>query len=178
MSHPSESEIDLAGGPASEYPPAACHPVRAAEPVAPDTARLGPGQRVAVAVLGLGLVSLLVLAVLLHPSNRGYGTHQQLGFPPCTSVVLFGRRCPACGMTTSWSHTVRGQLPSALRANVGGTLLALLTVAAAPWLLLSAARGRWLGGWVPSSTVAAWVLAGVMFIMLVDWGVGLVMGPL
>lgn len=45
-------------------------------------------------------------------------------------------------MTTSWAHTVRGQIPSAFQANVGGTGLALLAIAATPWLLLTAASGR------------------------------------
>ena len=35
-------------------------------------------------------------------------------------------------------HLVRGQLFGALQANVGGTLLGLMAVAAVPWLAVSA----------------------------------------
>ena len=45
-------------------------------------------------------------------------------------------------MTTSWAHTVRGELPSAVRSNVGGTGLALLALAATPWLLVTAITGK------------------------------------
>ncbi len=47
-------------------------------------------------------------------------------------------------MTTAWSHAVRGQLPGALKANVGGMLLAVVAMGACPWTLACAARGRWL----------------------------------
>jgi hypothetical protein len=128
-----------------------------------------------VAVLGLGLLVPLVTARILEPSPLGQGTHQQLGLEPCTVMVLFGRRCPACGATTAWANLVRGRLIAALRANVGGTLLGLLTLLAVPWLLLSAARGRWLG-WVPNSTVAAWVAGSILAVMLIDWGLRLWLG--
>ena len=49
-------------------------------------------------------------------------------------------------MTTSWAWLLRGDVERALAANAGGTLMALLSLAAAPWLLVSAWRGRWLGG--------------------------------
>jgi len=110
-----------------------------------------------------------ILASALEPDKRGHGTHQQLGLPPCTFRVLFGRRCPSCGMTTAWAHLARGQLVPALQANVGGTLLGLLDLAAGAWSLLSAAWGRWLG-WMPNSGVLAWVAAAIVLITLVDWG--------
>ena len=119
--------------------------------------------------MAAGLAALLAVAVALKPSPLGLGTHQQLGLPPCSFQVLFGWPCPSCGMTTSWAHLVRGQLFGALRANVGGTLLGLIAVAATPWLAVSAARGRW-WGWTPHVGVAAWLAAGVVFVTLIDWG--------
>ncbi|MDP6556058.1 MAG: DUF2752 domain-containing protein [Pirellulaceae bacterium] len=86
--------------------------------------------------------------------------------------MFFDVRCPACGMTTSWSHTVRGQLPSALRSNTGGTLLAVLAVIAGPWGVISGIRGRWL--WSPPSDL--WVAAlviGILLVTLSDWAVRL-----
>ncbi len=138
--------------------------------VSPDRARLSRTDRLSAAVLGLALAVPLGVACLLEPSPQNRGTHQQLGLPPCTMVVVTGHRCPACGMTTAWTHLVRGHLFDAFRANVGGALLGLLTLVAAPWLLASAVRERWLG-WVPDMNVVAWVLTSIMVVTLIDWGV-------
>jgi len=102
-------------------------------------------QRFALVTLALVLLGLLVAARTLTPDARGHGTHQQLGLPPCTFYVIFQRPCPACGMTTSWAWLLRGEIGHALAANVGGTLLAGLSLAGVPWLLVSALRGRWFG---------------------------------
>jgi len=114
-------------------------------------------QRCLLAALGLALSVLLSVAVMLEPNRRGFGTHEQLGLPPCTFVVLFEERCPSCGMTTSWSHLVRGNVTAAVAANPGGAMLCVLAMVSTPWLLASAVRGRWLVG-VPSD--AAWFAAG------------------
>ena len=89
-------------------------------------------------LLSLGLLVLLGVAVALTPNERGFGTHQQLGFPQCTVLKLFHIRCPTCGMTTAWAYTVRGRLWSAAEANCGGLLLAVLAIVAVPWLLAGA----------------------------------------
>ena len=132
-------------------------------------ASLSGRQRLFAALLVIGLLAPWILASILEPDSRGHGTHQQLGLWPCTFRVLFDRRCPTCGMTTAWAHLARGQLVPALRANVGGTVLGLLELAAGAWLLLSSAWGRWLG-WVPNSTALACAAAAVVLITLVDWG--------
>jgi hypothetical protein len=93
-------------------------------------------------VVGGGLLALLATAAWLEPDPRGIGTHQQLGLPPCTFQKMFNRPCPSCGMTTAWSHFVRGHLLSSVEANLGGTLLALVALIVGPWLLVSAWRGR------------------------------------
>ena len=117
----------------------------------------------------LGLSVLLAAAAMLTPDPRGHGTHQQLGLPPCTFLVLFGRPCPSCGMTTSWAWLVRGQLGEAVRANAGGTLLGMLAAIGAAWAGLSAIRGRWFA-WRPNGTAAAWIAAVVLAVTLVQWG--------
>jgi hypothetical protein len=114
-----------------------------------------PGQRIALAALALLLLALLVTAGTLTPNPLGYGTHQQLGLPPCTFYVIFNRPCPACGMTTSWAWVLRGHAGRALAANAGGTLLACLSLVGAPWLLISTVRGRWFGSPNP------WIMAGI-----------------
>jgi hypothetical protein len=132
-------------------------------------------KRLGVLLLALGLLAPLGVAAMLRPDGRGFGTHQQLGLPPCTFRVLFGRRCPSCGMTTSWAYLVRGKLVQAAAANVGGTLLGVITAVAAIWLLASAVWGRWLGR-VPNATLVAWLLAVVAAVTLVDWVIRLAIG--
>jgi len=89
----------------------------------------------AAAVFG-SCVGLLSVAGWVTPDASGLGSHRQLGFPACTSVMLTGYPCPTCGMTTAFAHTVRGQLISAFSAQPAGLLLALGTIAAAACSLL------------------------------------------
>ena len=123
----------------------------------------------------VALLGLLAVAAWLKPSPLGYGTHQQLGLPPCTFWVLFGRPCPTCGMTTAWAHLVRGECVSAFRANAGGTLLGMLAILAVPWLLGSARRGTWIGV-SPNGTAAAWLSTTILLITLIDWAIRLMSG--
>ncbi len=127
-----------------------------------------PWQRWWLAAAGSLLLGLLAAAAFLEPSPTGVGTHQQLGLPPCSFRVTMGFPCPACGMTTSWSHFVRGQFVQAAAANVGGTLLAMAAAWCGPWSLISGVRGRCLWG-VPNQRL---VLAGsvsLIIVTCVDW---------
>jgi hypothetical protein len=118
------------------------------------------------------MLALLAIAVYLRPSERGYGTHQQLGLPPCSFRQLFGSRCPSCGMTTAWSNTVRGQLIEAVRANSAGTALCVAALICTPVLLASGIRGRWVVTPPNERTLA---LAATFFVVitLVDWAIRL-----
>jgi len=58
--------------------------------------------------VALSAVLLLSIAFVLSPSEEGIGTHQQLGLPTCGWILASDIPCPTCGMTTSWTHTVRG----------------------------------------------------------------------
>ena len=71
-------------------------------------------------------------------------------------------------MTTSWAHMVRGQILSSVKANSGGTLLAIVAAAAGPWMLLCGLRGRWLLC-PPNEWVVLGVGLSVVFITVVDW---------
>jgi len=130
--------------------------------------RLSVGGRLWLSVLGTGLLALLAVAAWLEPDRSARGTHRQLGLPPCTFRTLTGRPCPSCGMTTAWAHLLRGEVADALRANVAGALLALVAVVAAPWLLVSAAAGRWVG-WSPRSTPLAGAAVLFVAVVLLDW---------
>jgi len=104
--------------------------------------RLGRMPRILLAAWALALVVLLLVARRLDPDPRGFGTHTQLGLPPCAFLATTGRPCPTCGMTTSFAWFAQGDLASSWRANPAGSLLASTCLALVPWLLTASARGR------------------------------------
>jgi hypothetical protein len=150
---------------ALEYPPPPESTVR--PPLAPPLRWLA---RIALVAAGATLVGLLVTASRLAPSSDGYGTDQQLGLPPCTIVRWYGVRCPSCGMTTSWAHLLDGEPVLALRANVGGTLLAVVAIVCGPWMLISGLWGRWIVR-PPGEMVAVTIGVVLVLATLIDWAV-------
>jgi hypothetical protein len=130
--------------------------------------RLSRELRLGTLVLGLGAAGLLVVAARLEPSPLGYGTHRQLGLPPCTFVALWNVRCPSCGMTTAFAYVVRGQLGAAFRSNAGGMLLALATMLVAPWAVMSAIVGKFVIR-PPGERVLVIAAIVVVTVTLVDW---------
>jgi hypothetical protein len=136
-----------------------------AKSVAPPPKRIG--LRIIAGFLAFIPLTLLIIAGNLNPAEKGLGTHQQLGLPPCSLRVLAGIRCPACGMTTSWSYFARGNWLASMNTNAGGFLLALLCVA---MIVLAAQVVRC--GLLPSPRVQTWLTiagAGVLVVTLVDW---------
>lgn len=105
--------------------------------------RLRRSERWAAALGAAFIAALFGIAWVIVPAERGYGSHQSLGLPACTSVRLLGIRCPTCGMSTAWANFVRGRWASAVRANVTGSALAAAAVPIALWLGLAAVEGRW-----------------------------------
>jgi hypothetical protein len=65
------------------------------------------------------------VGIFLHASSHGHGTHQQLGLPPCPSVLLFSRPCPGCGLTTSWTAFIHGDLLTSFKAHPLGPVMYL-----------------------------------------------------
>lgn len=125
-------------------------------------------------VSGLGLLALLVLARSLTPSPEGIGTHQQLGLPPCTAVVLWGIPCPTCGMTTSWSWVVRGNLIEAAQANLGGMMLAVIAIGFLPaacyfFLVGRASSGQWFSNFLAASLVTSCCVTLIQWAYRVVW---------
>jgi hypothetical protein len=116
-----------------------------------------------------GLTALLLAAATLAPDPRGHGTHEQLGLPPCTYYLVFGRPCPSCGMTTAWAWLAHGQPAEAFRVNAGGTLLAIVAALSVPWLLAAAALGR-RPRWTPNRTMNTWLGVAIGLITLIQWG--------
>ncbi|MCX7409926.1 MAG: DUF2752 domain-containing protein [Planctomycetales bacterium] len=107
-----------------------------------DGAPVGRVGRTALVVWSMLLLAGFAMARSLEPDPRGYGTHRQLGLPECTFRTLFSKPCPGCGMTTSFSHFVRGDLLTAGRVNPAGLLLAAVSALMIPWCLFSAVQGR------------------------------------
>src|SRR5262249_26118821 len=106
--------------------------------------RIGGGERCALALVAVTLLAGFLLARLLEPDPRGYGTHQRLGLPECTIRTLYAIPCPGCGMTTSFAHFVRGQFRDSVRANPAGCWMAGCCVVVMMWCLASAVSGwRW-----------------------------------
>jgi hypothetical protein len=91
----------------------------------------------------VGLLALMGVTRLLTPNESGMGTHRALGLPPCGALVMWGVPCPSCGMTTSWSWFVRGDLSRSWSSNPGGFTLAIFVVLMASWLGISGLFNRW-----------------------------------
>jgi hypothetical protein len=92
--------------------------------------------------LALGCAAVLVVAAMLEPDARGYGTHAQLGLPPCGFLLLTGAPCPGCGLTTAFAHAIRGDWMLAADANPFGLLLFALVFASVPLGIFAGWR-RW-----------------------------------
>jgi hypothetical protein len=74
-------------------------------------------------VLLVGWLIMLALGLYLHPEPGLYGTHTQLGLPPCGFLLIFGKPCPTCGLTTSFSAMAHLRPVEAFEAHPGGPLL-------------------------------------------------------
>jgi hypothetical protein len=127
------------------------------------------------ALLALGAWAVLLTALRLHADPRGFGTHQQLGLPPCGFAEATGIPCPGCGLTTSFTHMAHGHLLAAFGAHLMGPPLFLMTLAVALYAPYAIARARPLSTLLDSrATVPALVItaaAGVLTFVLrvVHW---------
>jgi hypothetical protein len=71
----------------------------------------------------ISFLVIIILSVELIPSDDGFGTHCQLGLPACGFLTVTGYPCPSCGLTTSFSHFVRGDWLDAIRTQPFGFVL-------------------------------------------------------
>ena len=97
----------------------------AAQPVQPG--QTATRDRLVAAVLLIACLALLGVAAGLTPDDRGFGTHESMGLPPCGFKAATDLPCATCGMTTSFSHATNGDLITAFTVQPAGTLLALGT---------------------------------------------------
>lgn len=75
---------------------------------------------VVLAVFGLGW--------RVTPSVHGIGTHEQLGLPPCGFYTFTGIPCPSCGLTTSVSGWLHGEVRLAFWSQPFGIIVLLVLV--------------------------------------------------
>ena len=154
-------------------PGATCHPLG---PIVYrlDSRRPGKARLIAAVVLG-GCTALLWVAAWMTPAGEGMGSHQQLGFPPCSMLTLVGYPCPTCGMTTAFAFAMRGELRSAFNAQPAGLALALITVIAASLSLSIVVTSKvWAVNWYRVSPTRV-TLAAVLLV-LAGWGYKVVAG--
>ena len=86
---------------------------------------VGPGLRVVAGLIAVVLLAVLGLARWLPPDERGFGTHERLGLPPCGLILTSGLPCPSCGMTTSFSLMMHGRPVDSFMAQPAGAVLSL-----------------------------------------------------
>ncbi len=124
-------------------------------------------------LIGLGLAApswtVLGLSRWLTPSDKGYGTHLQLGLGECTMMHLTGYPCPMCGMTTTFTLFAHLRpLDAFVNQPFGIVLFTATLVGAAVGLAdLLSGRGYWRMAlrWVDQreSKVAGLLLFGMFF---------------
>jgi Protein of unknown function (DUF2752) len=112
-----------------------------------DDARVARLTQMSLLAVGLALAGIFGIAFWLNPYDadgnpRTMATHTQLGMPPCNFVIMTGKPCPACGMTTSFALLVRGDVSASLGANWAGTLIAVLWALTMVWAVAGGIVGR------------------------------------
>lgn len=145
----------------------------------PRTTRI---VRLSLLAVGGLLAGVFAVAFWLNPYDAGgqprtMATHTQLGMPPCNFVIMTGKPCPACGMTTSFALLVRGNVAAALHANWAGVVIAVLWAVTMVWAVAGGIAGRPL--FIPhgrGELVLTVSVGIVVALMLARWGVILLGG--
>jgi len=88
-------------------------------------------KSVAVGLL-VSACAVLGVARWLTPAARGYGTHTELGLPPCNFLRLTHLPCPSCGLTTCFTWAAHFHFWQAFLVNPFGVLAFFVTVSAIP----------------------------------------------
>ncbi|HUS92838.1 MAG TPA: DUF2752 domain-containing protein [Phycisphaerae bacterium] len=85
--------------------------------------RAGWGLRLRGAALFVPAFGVLTVACFLRPREAGYGTHEQLGLPPCAFLARTGYPCASCGLTTSFAAMAHGKVVQAFLVHPLGVVL-------------------------------------------------------
>lgn len=84
-------------------------------------------RRLMALAVGVCCAALLTIAMIVAPSSQGLGTHEQLNLPTCGWITMMDLPCMTCGMTTAFSHAVRGNFFESLLTQPMGFVLAMGT---------------------------------------------------
>jgi hypothetical protein len=126
------------------------------------------GHAYVLAVAALGLVALAALRWLATPDPRGYGTHEQLGLPPCMLIEVTRFPCPGCGVTTSVSLAAHGRFTEAFLNQPFGLAVALAIPLFALWAAWMHVSGRDLYRTLVGMRTARW-LVPIVALLLASW---------
>lgn len=133
-----------------------------------STRTRGAAHWIVLAVCLAAPLALVAARVLLDPEPQGFGTHEQLGLPPCQSMNWFGIPCPGCGVTTSVAWFAHAQAVRSLQTQPLGFLLGAVALFAAPLAVFGAVRGVDLGEQLRRlSRQRTWLALGVF--ALASW---------
>ena len=75
------------------------------------------------------ILSVLIIAACLRPSEAGIGTHKQMGLAECSWIITMGKPCPTCGMTTAFANAANMRPAAALVSQPFAALGALSATA-------------------------------------------------
>jgi hypothetical protein len=120
-------------------------------------------------------VAITAVALYLKPSPYGHGTHTQLGLPPCPTILMMGKPCPGCGLTTSWTAFAHGDIVAAFKANAAGPFLYLAFTTSALVSLYGWLRGARLDltgkafNWAMVALVTLFVTYGAIRFFVADY---------
>ena len=120
-------------------------------------------------VLGLAgatLLGLVVLGVALAPDERGFGTHEKLGLQPCLPMELWNIPCPGCGVTTSVSLAMHGDLWGSFVNQPFGFLVAVFFAGFVGWAVVGHFLGRDLWRDVNALRYGRWLSGLAVFVAL------------
>jgi uncharacterized membrane protein HdeD (DUF308 family) len=120
-------------------------PKRASHPYGPLLFRAAQPTRTARWLGLVGVVGIVAVAIVLwsaEPRPEGFGTHTQLGLPPCSWPIQWGVPCPTCGVTTGLALFARGQLAPAARTQPLALVVGLVALLVGANAAVSLLTGR------------------------------------
>lgn len=128
--------------------------------------RLSGFERASYGAAALCFLAVVAIGRVLTPDPRGFGTHEQLGLPPCLTMRLFHIPCPFCGMTTSFSLMAHGAFLRAFVVQPAGALGFIVGSVAAALCIVFALAGRRPWTAIPNPVLRRVVTVGGVIILL------------
>lgn len=137
--------------------------------VAPLRRGLSIWGRLLALAIALACLTVLIIAARLQPSPTGVGSHREMGLQSCQLLDRTGLPCPSCGMTTSFTWFVRGNLPASFYIQPMGMLTAL-AAACTVWIgAYIAFTGRPVYRLLLQLPARAWLI-GLLSFGIAAWG--------